>query len=93
MRVEARIVRTGSLVAGQAVVVGDCFEHVEPDVALLALKVPRLELDSVQRAHCVTRRGQIRAKAESQVMATSLARLAVPASIFHVFMLVLFYLA
>ena len=93
MRVEARVVRTGGLVAGQAVVIGDCFKHVKPDVALLALKVPRLELDSIQRAHCVARRGQIRAKTESQVMATRLALLAVPTAFFHIFLLVLFYLA
>ena len=93
MRVEARVVWTGILVAGQAVVIGDCFEHVQPNVALLTFKVPRLELDSIQRAHCVARRGQIRAKTQSQVMATSLALLAVTSTFFHVFLLVLFYLA
>ena len=87
MRVEARVVRTWGLVAGQAVIIGDRFKHVEPDIALLALEVSGLELDSVQRAHRVTRCRQIRAEAQSQIMATC------SASLFHIFVLVLFYLA
>mmetsp|Transcript_43258 Transcript_43258/g.57234 ORF Transcript_43258/g.57234 Transcript_43258/m.57234 type:complete len:83 (-) Transcript_43258:712-960(-) len=43
-----------ALGAGEAVIIGDCLKHVEPDGALLALEVARLQLDAVERAHCVT---------------------------------------
>ena len=39
----------------QAVVVGNCLEHVQPNCPLLALKMARFNLDPVQRAQRATR--------------------------------------
>ena len=53
MRIESWVIRLRRLTAHQDVIIGDGLEHVEPDAALLALEVPGLELDAIQRAHRV----------------------------------------
>lgn len=57
----------------ETVIVGYSLEHVEPDGALLALEVPRLQLDPVQGVDCAARRRQFGPQAQLQSLAPRLA--------------------
>ena len=59
----------------QTVIIADCLKHVQPDSALLALKMPRFQFDPIQRSYRAAGCCQFRTKSEHLTLAPCLANL------------------